>query len=131
LQDEVWFAEQLRLNDCFNATFQRKNPKGGFITVRMPFNAAETLAEGEFNRFYIRGLCRRALETGISQLIIYRAKPVENPRSESELRIGATLEAAELLQDLRANIAVETCLGMPPGPNSGLCVKLAALINVA
>jgi hypothetical protein len=131
LQDEVWFAEQLRSNNCFNATFQRRNPKGGFTTVHMPFNAAETLAEGEFNRFYIRGLCRRALETGIAQLIIYRAKPVEKPRAESEQRVGAVLEPSELLQDLRTNIAVETCLGMPPGPNSGLCVKFAALTNVA
>jgi hypothetical protein len=89
------------------------------------------LAEGEFNRFYIRGLCRRALGAGIAQLIIYRAKTVGSPRAESELRIGATLDPTELLQDLRANIAVETCLGVPPGPNSGLCVKLAALANVA
>jgi hypothetical protein len=131
LYDEVWLAQQLRLNECFNSTLQRRNPKGGFTTVRMPFNAAETLAEGEFNRFYIRGLCRRALESGIAHLIIYRARLVENPRAESELRIGAALEPTGLLQDLRTNVAVETCLGMPPGPNSGLCVKFAALIDAA
>jgi hypothetical protein len=129
LHDEVWLAGQLRLSKCFNSTYQRKSTKGGYAIVPMPFNAPETLAEGEFNRFYIRGLCRRALVSGVTQLLIYRAKPVENPRPGSELRIGAALEPANLLQDLRTNIAVETYLGLPPGPNSGLCVRLAELVD--
>jgi hypothetical protein len=123
--DDLWLAEQLRLKNCFNDSLQRKNPKGGYSTVRMPINAADSLSEGEYNRFYIRGLCRRAIDEGIIELIIYRAKHVENPRRESELRIGSAVLPQALLEDLRVNIAVDTCLGVPAGPNSGLSVRFS------
>ena len=59
------------------------------------------LAEGEFNRFYIRGLCLRAIASGIVDLVIYRAKQVANPRSDSALKIGTTINAQALLDYLR------------------------------
>lgn len=40
----------------FNSHSQRKKPKGGYSLVKMPFNANAMLCEGEFNRFYIRGV---------------------------------------------------------------------------
>jgi hypothetical protein len=124
--DEVWLAEQLREHDCFNPTFQRKNPKGGVSEVRMPSNAPEMLAEGEYNRFYMRGLCRRAMNDGLIELIVYRAKPVSSPRAESESKLGMLVAAKALLDDLRSNVGIDTFLGLPAGPNSGLCVKLGA-----
>ena len=90
----------------------------------MRSNAHEMLAEGEFNRFYIRALCARAIEDGIAEVIVYRAKEVQHPRAESEARIGKPVVAQALLDDLRKNIGVETALGLPPGPNSGLSVRL-------
>ncbi len=90
----------------------------------MPVTAPETLAEGEFNRFYARGLCRRAMAQGIESLLVYRAKEVVNPRPESVALIGKSLPVKQLLEDLRANIGTDTALGLPPGPNSGLSVKL-------
>ena len=90
----------------------------------MPVNAPDVLAEGEFNRFYMRGVCRRAIVESVSKLVVYRAKPVENPRPDSESKLGATVEPSALLADLRANIGIDTFLGLPAGPNSGLCVKL-------
>lgn len=53
-------AQELK-NGYLNAAEQRKKPKGGSSTVNVPVNANEMLAEGEFNRFYIRALCRRAI----------------------------------------------------------------------
>jgi hypothetical protein len=91
---------------------------------KFPITAAQTFAEGEFNRFYIRGLCRRAIEDRIGELVIYRAKEVAKPRRESETRIASKVPAEKLLDDLRGNIGVETALGIPGGPNSGLSVKL-------
>ena len=85
----------------------------------MPSNAPETLAEGEFNRFYIRGLCRRAVEENVAQLVIYRAKTVTHARPESERRIGATVSPGALLADLRQNVGVDTVLGVPAGPEFG------------
>jgi len=83
------------------------------------------LAESEFNRYYIRALARRAIEDGISELVIYRAKPVTNPRPESEARIETSLPPQDLLDDLRSHLGDERpSLGVPSGPNSGLSVRL-------
>jgi len=90
----------------------------------MRSNAHEMLAEGEFNRFYIRALCLRAIKDGIPEVIVYRAKAVENPRSESERKIGQRVPVEALLHDLRTHPGVDTALGLPPGPNSGLSVRL-------
>ena len=116
-------ANQIRINACLNDTFQRRNPRGGFTTVTMPVNAPETLAEGEFNRFYIRGVCIRALSLH-RDVIIYRAKAVDQPRPESAVRVGVTLNPLQVLEDLRGNVGVDTVLGVPGGPNSGLSVRM-------
>ena len=124
LHDDAWLAQQLRLSGRINATEQRKTPKGGTTTARIPVTAPETLAEGEFNRFYVHGLCRRAIDEGISDLIIYRAKQVTNPRPDSEGKIGTRINTQALLNDLRTHRDVDPALGLPAGPNSGLSVKL-------
>lgn len=122
--DETTLAATLRGSGRLNRTLERKKPSGGVTTVAMPVNAPETLAEGEFNRFYARGLCRRALGQGLSEVVVYRAKQVANPRPESQMKIGTKLAAQALLEDLRTNPGVDPALGLPPGPNSGLSVKL-------
>ena len=111
--NDDWLAGQLRINGCMVATHTRRTPKGGITTARIPVTAPETLAEGEFNRFYARGLCSRAIEENISQVEVYRGKFVDTPRPESELKIGAKIAAKELLDDLRSAQGVETCLGVP------------------
>lgn len=121
--DDEWLAGQLRVGGRLNATLQRKT-KNGYTTAKMPENAHETLAEGEFNRFYIRALCRRAIDSGTPELVIYRAKQVTSPRPESQAKIGKTINAQTLLNDLRASVGIDTALGLPAGPNSGLSVKL-------
>lgn len=89
----------------------------------MPSNAHETLSEGEFNRFYIRALCLRAINEG-RELEVYRAKQVSNPRPDFQMMIGRIVDAETLLNDLRKNIGVDSALGLPNGPNSGLSVKI-------
>jgi hypothetical protein len=123
-QDDSWLAQQLRFGGMMNPMEQRRKPKGGYTMVRVPVTAPDTLAEGEFNRFYIRALCRRAAEEGKSELEIYRAKAVMQPRSDSQAKLGTKINATALLNDLRISIGVDTALGLPPGPNSGLSVKL-------
>lgn len=118
------FADSLRSQGRINLYEQRLTRSGSYTKAKVPITAAETLAEGEFNRFYARGLCRRAIEDGISELVIYRAKQVREPRPESQAMIGKNINAKALLNDLRTHPGVEPALGLPPGPNSGLSIKL-------
>ncbi len=107
----------------FNPTYLRTNSNGTFTSVKMPYNQNIMLAEGEFNRFYIRALCRIAISNGC-KLKIYRAKLSSSPRIESERKIGSFIDPEQLLWDLRNNVGTDTALGLPPGPNSGLSVEL-------
>lgn len=117
-------AENMKAHRRINRTLPRRQPKGGYSIAAAPSNAAEMLAESEFNRFYIRALARRAIEEGIPEVVIYRAKPVQTPRPESEALIESTLSAEELLADLRTHPDEPPALGVPSGPNSGLSVRL-------
>jgi hypothetical protein len=117
-------SEGLRARRRITRALPRRKPKGGFSIAAAPNNAAEMLAESEFNRFYIRALARRAIEEGINDLVVYRAKPVQNPRPQSEALVEATLPPQELLDDLRAHTDEPPELGVPSGPNSGLSVRL-------
>ena len=118
-------AQELKSHRRISRTLPRRQPKGGYSIAATPENAAEVLAESEFNRYYIRGLARRAIDDGISELVIYRAKPAKNPRPESEARVETSISPQQLLDDLRAHPGDEPpTLGVPAGPNSGLSVRL-------
>lgn len=119
--NEETFAQSLL--GKFSPTYLRSNKNGGCSPVKMPYNQNETLAEGEFNRFYIRALCRIAILEG-KKLRVYRAKYSNCPRIESESKIGTFINAEQLLIDLRKSVGTDTALGLPPGPNSGLSVEL-------
>ena len=89
-------------------------------------HAAQQRAEGEFNRYYLRGLCMRAKESGVTTLMIYRGKQVSQPRPESEAKIGSHIARDLLLDTLRTNdfVTIEDAIGVPGGPNSGLTARL-------
>jgi hypothetical protein len=121
-------AAELRRGSRLN-THEVSHRQGRPYTKVVPYTAADTLAEGEFNRFYIRGLCARAEAEGIPHVEVYRAKAVTNPRPQSTARIGVLMDPLDLLEDLRAHNtadAINTALGVPAGPNSGLSVRLVA-----
>lgn len=117
--NEQTFADSMRQLNIFNATERRSNG----TVAKVPSNAHEVLAGGEFNRFYIRALALVAIAEA-KKLEVYRAKQVTSARSDSEQKIGALVEPALLLADLRKNIGIDTFLGLPGGVNSGLSVKL-------
>lgn len=112
---DAWLANQLRLRGML---LERET--GG---RKVPVNAAETLAEGEFNRFYCRAVCRLAQERGLP-VIVYRAKNVEQPRTRSELLRGQRLPADEVLLDLRASGSKRPMIGVPGGWGSGISLTL-------
>lgn len=119
--NEVTLAESLI--GLFNSHYERRTPSGGTTWAKVPGNANTMLAEGEFNRFYIRAICRKALDLN-KQIKIYRAKFSVSPRAESERKIGLYVDANQLLHDLRSNVGTDTALGLPSGPNSGLSVEI-------
>lgn len=122
--DDTWLANQLRINGRLNTTEERRKPSGGTTIAQVPVNAPDMLAEGEYNRFYIRGLCLRVIEEGKKTVVAYRAKEVAKPRAESQQLIGQEIDAQKLLNDLRQHIGVDTALGLPAGPNSGISVRM-------
>lgn len=117
-------AQKIREQGLLKIEAERKKPKGGYTMARVPHTAPETLGEGEFGRYYVRGLCARAIEDDVAQLEVYRAKAVAQPRPGSEEKIGSLVEPKAILDDLRNTVGVEPLLGLPPGPNSGLTLMI-------
>lgn len=120
--DDASLAAELR-RGRLNPTAERRNPKGGVVQYRVPDTAPETMA-GEFNLFYIRALCRRAIDNKIPHLVVYRARHSDKPRSDSEALIGTHIDPEDTLNDLRSSQGQAAKLGFPPGPNSGLTARL-------
>jgi hypothetical protein len=120
--DDNWLATEIRRCGLLKAHEERRKPKGGVTIAPVPATAPDTLAEGEFNRYYVRSVCRRAIADNVFQIEVYRARPSDNPRRESEVLIGKRIDPNALLTDLRSSQGVEPALGVPPGPNSGLSV---------
>lgn len=121
--NDATLARAIRDNNTLKRHTTR-NTKKGPIQVDVPVTAHETIAESNFSRFYIRALCRRALELGQDHIVGYRAKPVMEAREGSEEKIGRHFGATEVLEDVRATMATAPRLGMPPGPNSGILAHL-------
>jgi hypothetical protein len=115
-------AQTLRANRSFKTQVERRKPKGGYTMAAVPVTAAQTLAESQYNMYYMRALARRAIDDG-QTLTVYRAKAVENPRPESERMIGTRLDPQEVLRVLRETHGVEPAINIPM-PNTGITVRL-------
>jgi len=114
-------AAELSKNGRLLAYTTKKKPKGGFTQAEVPYTANVTLAEGQFNRLYIRAICRRAPASGHSDVRIYRAAERAQERPTSVALVGTNTDAASLLERLRD--ALDFKSGFPE-PNTGLSVTL-------
>lgn len=120
--NEHWLAYQLEASALMKDFEGAHKPTGGYTIKHVPHTAAETMAEGQFNRFYILGLCKRARAEGVSHLVIYRAKERFSHRPESQALIGTNLSIDEIesqLKETRASFKSQLVK-----PNSGISVKL-------
>lgn len=95
---------------------------------KMPSNASTLLCQSEFNRYYIRAICLKAINSNSEKVEIYRARVSSWSRPESEQKIGTFLIPKDLLEDLRASVGKEPKL--LPEINSGLCVKIPPSIDL-
>ena len=128
--NDAWLAEQLRSHGYIKENLERKKRDGSFTTVRVPENAPDTLSEGEFNRYYARGLCLRVIEEGMDQVEVCPGKPASKLRPKSQAMLGKKLSAATLLNDLRESSSVESALGLRRGSNSGLTIRIERIEGI-
>jgi hypothetical protein len=120
--DDLWLEE--RVQDLLVDFEPRRTRSGGTTTARVPQMAARQLAERDFNRFYMRGVCLRAIEEKREVVEVYRARLSLEPRPESAQLEGHRLPAGELLAQLRG-VSGDSPSPQPLGrPNSGLSVRL-------
>ena len=120
--NEHWLAFKLEELRLFNDLESAQAPSGGYTIKHIPSNAAETLSEGQFNRFYILGLCKVATENNIKELIVYRAKESQHPRPESGLLIGTAIAVTDIESQLKATQA--SFKSKLVQPNSGISMRL-------
>lgn len=119
--NEHWLAFQLENNNLMKDRELAAKPKGGYTIKFVPHNASETLAEGQFNRYYMLALARIAIEQG-RLLEVYRAKMVNTPRSASVALLGQTIDPEKVIATLRpVELSLRSELTQP---NSGLSLFL-------
>jgi hypothetical protein len=115
--DDGWLAEQL-LN-LFPSTGM------GGAAGRVTQEAPAVLAEREFNRYYMRGLCARAIAQGIAEVEVYRAAVVGHLPEGLREQLGRRHAAEAFLSDLHTTHLRNPAAVSPFGPHTGLSIRLA------
>jgi hypothetical protein len=122
--NETSLALALNFERFWRSEEEIRTSRGRSYTRKVPSNANETLAGDEFSRFYIRGVCRFALQLDAPPgegVTIYEAEP-ENSGTDTAYLIGARLDPAALLGDLRAQSDVALVLNVQSA--SGISIRL-------
>jgi hypothetical protein len=120
--NEHWLAYKLEENQLMKGFENAIRPSGGYSIKHVPLTASETFAEGQFNRFYILGLCKYAKHKGIANLLVYRAKESKVERLESNLLLNKQIPIDEIenqLLDIQSSFKSKLVQ-----PNSGISVML-------
>jgi hypothetical protein len=116
-QDEHWLAFQLEVIGALKGSELRAKPTGGYTNAHVPHTAEETLADGEFNRYYMCAICRKAIAAG-TKVVVYRAKQGATTRPASDAIVGTTYDPATLVEELRTTVGHDLTQ-----PNSGLSLQ--------
>jgi len=120
--DDRWLEEHA--SDLMVDFEPRRTRSGGQAAVKLPEMASRMLAEGDFNRYYMRGVAVRAIEEGRQVVEVYRTRLSMEPRAESAQLEGRRLPAIEVLRYLRGEEASDPAVTALGRPNSGLSVRL-------
>ncbi len=100
--DPQWLAEQVESNHLMRELEGGRTPRGAYAVKHIPHTAAaQTLAEGQFNRFYMLGLSKRARAEGVPELEVYRARETSRPRPESQTLVGTRIPVEQVEDQLR------------------------------
>ena len=119
--DDLWLEERTKpLLVDFEV---RLTKTGGETTAKIPEMAPRMLAEGDFNRYYMRGVALRAIQEG-KDVEVYRARLSLEPRADSAELEGHHVVARELLDQLRGVTDFDPAAPRLGRVNSGLSVRL-------
>ena len=86
--------------------------------------AVRMLTEGDFNRYYMRGLSLRAIDEERGVVEVYRARLSLEARPESAELEGRRVKPAEVLSWLRGEPSGDPGAARLGRPNSGLSIRL-------
>lgn len=120
--DDEWLVDQLLEKGLIVTHEQRKSSSGNKQVAVNQGSAARSLAEGQFNYFYCRAVCRVAMSLSEPMVEIYRARVSSNPRRRSQELVGSQWPPLQLLTDVRKSRGIESALGLN-AVNSGLSVR--------
>ena len=120
--DDLWLEQHA--NDLLVDFEPRTTRSGAQTTAKVPEMAARMLAEGDFNRYYMRGVALRAIDEGRQVVEVYRARLSLEPRQESAELEGQRLTAREVLDFLRGQRVEDASTARLGRPNSGLSIRL-------
>ncbi|ODR94659.1 hypothetical protein AUC70_08565 [Methyloceanibacter stevinii] len=124
--NDDWLAQRL-IEEA--VALDRKRQKRGdglyWQYVNIAYAAQQT-AENEFNKLYIRGVCRFAIESGIKQVEVYRAKVLSASPPDSDELMGNTADPESLLSVLRGDKTVKAPSALKEAyfTDTGLSVRL-------
>ena len=120
--DDLWLEQHA--SDLLVDFEPRTTRSGGQTTAKVPEMAARMLAEGDFNRYYMRGVALRAIDEDRQVVEVYRARLSLEPRPESAELEGHRLPAREVLDYLRGQRVEDPSIVRLGRPNSGLSIRL-------
>lgn len=123
---DVWLERELVRRNCFVATEFLKTNMGKTVTRAINREQlARVLAEGEYNRFYLRGLCLAAKSRGYKHLIVTEGRIIPNALPSARKSVGTAVEVGALLNTLRNNgyKHVSIALGAPEELAAAACLS--------
>ena len=120
--DDRWLEE--RAEDLVVEREERRTRSGGVIEAKVPSMATRMLTEGDFNRYYMRGVTRRAIEEQRGVVEVYRARLSIEARPESAELEGRRVEPAKVLSWLRGEPSDDPGAARLGRPNSGMSIRL-------
>jgi hypothetical protein len=123
--NETSLAVALQLERFWRSEEEIRTSRGRTYTRKVPNNANETLASDEFHRFYIRGVCRFALrpEAPPGEGVAICEAEREIAGTDAACLIGAHLDPAALLGDLRAQSDIALVLNVQSASGISICLE--------
>jgi hypothetical protein len=120
--DDLWLEEHVQ--DLLVEVEPRRTRSGAQTTAKVPQMAARMLAEHDFNRYYMRGVCQRAIAEERQVVEVYRARLSLEPRRESAELEGHRFPARETLEQMRDRPLSDAAIATLGRVNSGLSLRL-------